>query len=73
MLRDELVHHIYHDVRTGEVLLLTREPENVRGCHTAGNRPESEPGRWIREVPRIILRTSKIRRPCQRSHFKAAE
>ena len=67
---------------TGEVLLLTREPENVRDkyavfvIYTAGNRPKSELGQWIRDGSPVhlqTLRTSKIRRPCQRSHFKAAE
>ena len=35
--------HIYQDVWT-PVTSEAREPENVRGCHTAGNRPEGEPG-----------------------------
>ena len=35
--------HIYQDVWT-PVTGEARERENVRGCHTAGNRPEGEPG-----------------------------
>ena len=74
--------HIYHDVWIAEVLLLTREPENVRDKYAVavirqvtGPRVNRGAGYGM-EVPRILLqtlRTSKICKPCQRSHCKAAE
>ena len=56
----------------GITVLSVRVRNNIMGIQW-NLRNKSEPGRWIRDRSPVPLLTSKKRRPCQRSHFKAAE
>ena len=72
MLRGELVHKRIAYL-SGRVDSSDRRSKRARKCPWLSNGRVTgprvnrgrEPGRWIQ-----TLRTSKIRRPCQRSHFK---